>query len=153
MGMNTLQKKSIYQHKKKLSSLNLEFIHKILDTVNISLLCLIFILSFLSLNSQRQWSNLYVVLSGPSRGYVQKKLIENNIQFKHFNFTNYSDTPILYSLIDLYFISSREEGGPRTLLESFASRVPVVSTILGSIFTLKRSCEGRNIKSNLLRKR
>ena len=63
MGMNTLQKKSIYQHKKKLSSLNLEFIHKILDTVNISLLCLIFILSFLSLNSQRQWSNLYVVLS------------------------------------------------------------------------------------------
>ena len=29
--------------------------------------------------------NLFVLLSGPSRGYVKKQLIENNIPFKHIN--------------------------------------------------------------------
>ena len=38
---------------------NLKFIHKIFDSVNISLLILIFILSFLSFNSQRKWTSIY----------------------------------------------------------------------------------------------
>ena len=42
---------------------NLKLIHKILDTVNVSLLTLIFVLSFISLNSQREWSNTYKILS------------------------------------------------------------------------------------------
>ena len=41
------------------SLFNLKLIHKILNTVNISLLILIFILFFLSFNSQRKWSNTY----------------------------------------------------------------------------------------------
>jgi len=44
-------------------SLNLKLIHKIFDTVNISLLTLIFILLFISFNSQREWSNIYKILS------------------------------------------------------------------------------------------
>ena len=44
---------------KNISSLNLKLIHRIFDCINISLLFLIFILSFLSFNSQRKWTNIY----------------------------------------------------------------------------------------------
>ena len=44
---------------KKIKLFNLKFIHKIFDSVNISLLILIFILSFLSFNSQRKWTRIY----------------------------------------------------------------------------------------------
>ena len=44
---------------KKIKFLNLKFIHRIFDSVNISLLILIFILSFLSFNSQRKWTSIY----------------------------------------------------------------------------------------------
>ena len=39
--------------------LNLKLAHKIFDSINFSLLSLIFILSFLSFNSQREWTSIY----------------------------------------------------------------------------------------------
>ena len=39
--------------------LNYKLAHKIFDSINFSLLVLIFILSFLSFNSQREWTNIY----------------------------------------------------------------------------------------------
>ena len=47
----------------KIFKLNTRLIHKIFDTINISLLVLIFILFFLSFDSQRKWSNTYKTLS------------------------------------------------------------------------------------------
>ena len=44
---------------KKIKLFNLKFIHRIFDSINLSLLILIFILSFLSFNSQRKWTNYY----------------------------------------------------------------------------------------------
>ena len=44
---------------RKIKLFNLKFIHRIFDSVNISLLILIFILSFLSFNSQRKWTSIY----------------------------------------------------------------------------------------------
>ena len=70
-----LKKKVSYQSKKnseKISKLNIQLTHKIFDTINISLLVLIFILFFLSLDSQRKWSNTYKVLS-------KTKAINNNL--------------------------------------------------------------------------
>ena len=61
-----LKKKVSYESKKnseKLSIINIKLIHQIFDTINISLLVLIFILFFLSFNSQRKWSNTYKNLS------------------------------------------------------------------------------------------
>ena len=56
-------KKNNYDTNKKASDnirlLNLRFIHRIFDSLNISLLILIFILSFLSFNSQRKWTTIY----------------------------------------------------------------------------------------------
>ena len=44
---------------KKLKLFKLQFIHRIFDSVNISLLILIFILSYLSFNSQKKWTSIY----------------------------------------------------------------------------------------------
>ncbi len=60
------KKKVLYESKKnseKISIINIKLIHQIFDTINISLLVLIFTLFFLSFNSQRKWSNTYKNLS------------------------------------------------------------------------------------------
>ena len=70
-----LKKKVSYESKKnseKISIINIKLIHKIFDTINISLLVLIFTLFFLSFNSQRKWSNTYKNLS-------KTKAINNNL--------------------------------------------------------------------------
>ena len=46
-------------NKKNIPLFNLKFIHKIFNSINISLLFLIFVLSFLSFNSQRNWTIKY----------------------------------------------------------------------------------------------
>ena len=62
-----LKKKLSYESQKNseknISKLNIKLIHQIFDTINISFLILIFILFFLSLDSQRKWSNTYKTLS------------------------------------------------------------------------------------------
>ena len=70
-----LKKKVLYQSQKtfeKTSILNIKLIHQIFDTINISLLILIFTLFFLSLDSQRKWSNTYRALS-------KTRAINNNL--------------------------------------------------------------------------
>ncbi len=60
------KKKVSYESKKyseKISIINLKLLHQIFDTINISLLALIFTLFFLSSNSQRKWSNTYNTLT------------------------------------------------------------------------------------------
>ena len=69
------KKKVSYDSKKnseKIFMCNIKLIHQIFNTVNISLLVLICILFFLSLDSQRKWSNTYKVLS-------KTKAINNNL--------------------------------------------------------------------------
>ena len=70
-----LKKKVSYESKKnseKISIINIKLIHQIFDTINISLLVLIFTLFFLSFNSQRKWSNTYKNLS-------KTRAINNNL--------------------------------------------------------------------------
>ena len=70
-----LKKKVSYESKKnsaKFSILNIKLIHQIIDTINISLLVLIFTLFFLSFDSQRKWSNIYKTLS-------KTRAINNNL--------------------------------------------------------------------------
>ncbi len=69
------KKKVSYESKKnskKISILNIKLIHQIFDTINISLLVLIFTLFFLSFDSQRKWSNTYKTLS-------ETRSINNNL--------------------------------------------------------------------------
>ena len=47
------------ENSKSASFFNLKLIHKILNSINISLIILIFVLSFLSFDSQRKWTSIY----------------------------------------------------------------------------------------------
>ena len=62
-----LKKKLSYESQKNsekdISKFNIKLIHQIFDTINISFIVLIFTLFFLSLDSQRKWSNTYKTLS------------------------------------------------------------------------------------------
>ena len=60
------------KNSEKISIINIKLIHQIFDTINISLLVLIFTLFFLSFNSQRKWSNTYKNLS-------KTRAINNNL--------------------------------------------------------------------------
>ena len=70
-----LKKKVAYVSKKnpeKIFKFNNQLIHQIFDTINISLLVLIFTLFSLSFNSQRKWTNTYKTLS-------KTRAINNNL--------------------------------------------------------------------------
>ncbi len=75
--------------------------------------------------------NILVILTGPSRGFVINELKKHGIKYLYFKNVEYEKLQNLYSLLDLYLITSREEGGPRSLLESMATGVPVISSKVG----------------------
>jgi glycosyltransferase involved in cell wall biosynthesis len=79
---------------------------------------------------------LFVFLTGPSRGYVINGLRELRIPFKHILFKNYTDVNDAYQALDLYVIASRQEGGPKAVLESMATGVPLVTTRVGQAMDL-----------------
>ena len=70
-----LKKKVLSESKKnsgKISKLNIQLLHQIINTINISLLVLIFTLFFVSFDSQIKWSSTYKTLS-------KTKAINNNL--------------------------------------------------------------------------
>lgn len=77
---------------------------------------------------------IYVLLVGPARGYIKNELQKRNILFKSIGYLkNFSDVAKYYHALDLYLITSRIEGGPKAILEAWASGVPVVATKVGMI--------------------
>jgi glycosyltransferase involved in cell wall biosynthesis len=76
-------------------------------------------------------SELFVLLSGPARGYVKRGLHELDIPYKQVQLEEYPEVGRLFQCLDLYIVASREEGGPKAVLETMASGVPLVSTRVG----------------------
>lgn len=74
--------------------------------------------------------NIFVLLTGPARGFVKNELKKLNIPYVHFC-PNYKKIPLFYNCLDLYIVCSRIEGGPKALLECMACGVPLVSTSVG----------------------
>ncbi|MBF0438269.1 MAG: glycosyltransferase [Magnetococcales bacterium] len=75
--------------------------------------------------------NLMVLLTGPARGYVKQGLERLGITYRHYFLEDYLQIVPYYQALDLYVITSRAEGGPKALMESWACGVPVVSTRMG----------------------
>jgi len=86
-------------------------------------------------------SELFVLISGPSRGYIIKGLDKLSVPYKHVYLDDYSDIGRLYQCLDLYIIASREEGGPKAVLESMISGVPLVTTRVGQAMDMVDHCE------------
>jgi len=77
---------------------------------------------------------IFILLVGPARGYIKKELEKRNIPYKHIGYLkNLEKVAFYYQVLDLYLITSRIEGGPKQVLEAWASGVPVISTKVGMI--------------------
>lgn len=72
-----------------------------------------------------------VLLSGSARTYVERGLAAAGVSYVRTWAKDQRELAELYHALDVYLISSREEGGPTSLRESMASAVPVVSTRMG----------------------
>ncbi len=79
---------------------------------------------------------LHVLLTGPARGYVIKGLEKIGIPYIHTQVDNYANIGNLYHALDLYLVTSRQEGGPKAVLESMATGIPLVTTRVGQAMDL-----------------
>jgi glycosyltransferase involved in cell wall biosynthesis len=74
---------------------------------------------------------IHILLTGPARGYVKQELEKAGIAYTHRYLDCYEEVADYYHALDGYLVTSREEGGPRAIMESMATGVPVVSTAVG----------------------
>jgi glycosyltransferase involved in cell wall biosynthesis len=84
---------------------------------------------------------LFVLLSGPARGYVRQGLERLGVPCHHVYLPDYAGVAELYQALDLYLVGSRQEGGPKAVLESMCSGVPLVTTRVGQAMDLVRHGE------------
>lgn len=75
--------------------------------------------------------DIFVLLTGPARGYVKMRLERAGIPYHHDFLKNPHEVATYYKATDLYVVASREEGGAKQILESMASGIPVISTCVG----------------------
>ena len=85
--------------------------------------------------------DLAFLLTGPSRGYVQAGLDRLGIRYRHLLLPDVEAVAQAYPAIDVCVVTSRDEGGPRAVLESMATRVPIVTTRVGQAADLVRHGE------------
>ena len=66
---------------------------------------------------------------------VRLNIIQNleklGIPYKYFNMISLEQINELYNCIDLYIVSSRCEGGPRSVFEAGLTKTPIISTVIG----------------------
>jgi glycosyltransferase involved in cell wall biosynthesis len=86
--------------------------------------------------------DLVVLLTGPARGYVRVALEGLGIPYRHVLAGSRAELARAYHALDVYLVASRQEGGPKAVLESMAAGVPLVSTRVGQATELVE--HGRN---------
>jgi glycosyltransferase involved in cell wall biosynthesis len=81
---------------------------------------------------------LVVLLTGPSRGFVRAGLERLGIPHRHVLLPDVDAVAQAYEAIDVCMVTSRDEGGPRAVLEAMATGVPLVTTRVGQAPELVR---------------
>lgn len=84
---------------------------------------------------------LFVLLTGPARGYVRNELERLGIPHRHRVLDSREELAPAYYAVDVSLVTSRQEGGPKALLESMAAGTPLVTTRVGQASELVRDGE------------
>jgi glycosyltransferase involved in cell wall biosynthesis len=74
---------------------------------------------------------LFVLLTGPARGYLKRELERLGVPHRHAVLNTRSELTRPYHASDVCLVTSRQEGGPKAVLESLATGVPLVTTRVG----------------------
>jgi glycosyltransferase involved in cell wall biosynthesis len=85
---------------------------------------------------------LVVLLTGPARGYVRTELDRLRVPYRHVVAQSRRELARAYHACDVYVVASRQEGGPKGVLEAMAAGVPLVTTRVGQAPDLVE--DGRN---------
>jgi glycosyltransferase involved in cell wall biosynthesis len=81
--------------------------------------------------ARREVAELVVLLTGPARGYVRAELERRGIPHVHRMLPDRDGLTAAYHALDAYLVASRQEGGPKSVLESMAAGVPLVTSRVG----------------------
>jgi glycosyltransferase involved in cell wall biosynthesis len=76
-------------------------------------------------------SELVVLLTGLARGYVRTELERRGVPCRHVLLASRDELVRAYHAADAYLVASRQEGGPKAVLESMATGVALVTTRVG----------------------
>jgi len=76
-------------------------------------------------------TELFVLLTGPARGYVRAELDRLGIPYRHVTAHFRAELARAYHALDVYVVAARQEGGPKAVLEALATGVPLVATRVG----------------------
>ena len=74
---------------------------------------------------------LSVVLTGPARGYVRGELDRLDIPYRHVLVGSRPELARAYHAVDVCLVTSRQEGGPKAVLEAMATGASLVTTRVG----------------------
>jgi glycosyltransferase involved in cell wall biosynthesis len=74
---------------------------------------------------------LSVLLTGPARGYVRGELERLGVPHRHLVARSRDELAHAYHDVDVCLVTSRQEGGPKAVLESMATGVALVTTRVG----------------------
>src|SRR4029450_12933557 len=85
--------------------------------------------------------NLSVLLTGPARGYVRTELQRLSAPQEHLILSSRDELARAYQRVDICLVTSRQEGGPKAVLEAMATGVPLVSTRVGQATELVQDGE------------
>jgi glycosyltransferase involved in cell wall biosynthesis len=75
--------------------------------------------------------HLSVLLTGPARGYVRRELKRRGVPHRHLLARSRDELARAYHEVDVCLVTSRQEGGPKAVLEAMATGVPLVTTRVG----------------------
>ncbi len=74
---------------------------------------------------------LWLLLTAPARGYVKQGLDRLGVPYKHVLVHGHDGVAKAYRALDVCLVTSRDEGGPKAVLEAMATGVPLVTTRVG----------------------
>jgi glycosyltransferase involved in cell wall biosynthesis len=74
---------------------------------------------------------LFVLLTGLARGYVRSELDRLGIPYRHILLGSRDELARAFHALDVYLVTSRQEGGPKGAFEAMAAGIPVVTTRVG----------------------
>jgi hypothetical protein len=72
-----------------------------------------------------------VILSGRNRNFLTYNFVNLGVKYRYFSMVPLEVINELYNCLDLYIVSSKYEGGPRSIIECALTRTPIISTKVG----------------------